>query len=213
MVSIKDRPLNKNLKASELTQIILEVLNEKKPQSVKHLTKILNEDFDFTDEEIIESVLKLQTEGTILFENQNLQSRNLRTYLKSGAAIWYWVTIVVIILATLVFILSESIYPWIYVRNVLGLIFILFLPGFAFIKALFPIKIYAKSSNGNLEEIEHIALSIGMSIALVSTAGLLLYYSPWGLDFVTIILFLVTFTLVSATTAIIKEYRAKKNVL
>jgi len=195
--------LNKNLKASELTQIILEVINEKKPQSVKHLTKILNEDFDFTDEEIIESVLKLQTEGTILFENQNLQSRNLRTYLKSGAAIWYWVTIVVIILATLVFILSESIYPWIYVRNVLGLIFILFLPGFAFIKALFP----------NLEEIEHIALSIGMSIALVSTAGLLLYYSPWGLDFVTIILFLVTFTLVSATTAIIKEYRAKKNVL
>ena len=123
MISIKDRPLNKNLKASELTQIILEVINEKKPQSVKHLTKILNEDFDFTDEEILESVLKLQTEGTIMFENQNSQSRKLRTYLKSGEAIWYWVTIVTIIIASLVFILSESIYPWVYVRNFLGLIF------------------------------------------------------------------------------------------
>ena len=213
LISIKDGLLNKNLKANELTRIILEVINEKQPQSIKHLTKIIKEDFDLTEEEIIESVLKLQAQGAIIFENQTLPIRNLKTYLKTGEAIWYLLTIVTVIIATLVFTISESVYPWIYGRNVLGLIFILFLPGFAFIKAIFPIRIPTNSSNSKIEEIEQIALSIGMSIALVSTAGLLLYYSPWGLDVTTIVLFLVTFTPIFTTAAVIKEYRAKKNVL
>lgn len=203
--------MNRTLEANEQTRIILEVITEKQPQSIKHLTKIIKEDFDLTDEEIIESVLKLQAQGTIKFENQPLPIQNLKTYLKTGEAIWYWLTIITVIIATLVFTISENVYPWMYVRNVLGLIFILFLPGFALIKAIFPIKI-STSSNSKIEEFEQIALSIGMSIALVSTVGLLLYYSPWGLDLTSIVFFLVTFTPIFTTAAVIKEYRVRKNV-
>ena len=210
---IKDGLLNRTLEANELTRIILEVITEKRHQSIKHLTKIIKEDLDLTDEEIIESVLKLQAQGTIKFEIQPLPIQNLKTYLKTGEAIWYWLTIITVIIATLVFTILENVYPWIYVRNVLGLIFILFLPGFALIKAIFPIKISTSSYNSKIEEIEQIALSIGMSIALVSTVGLLLYYSPWGLDLTSIVLFLVTFTPIFTTAAVIKEYRVRKNLL
>ena len=206
--------MSNNSKANDLTRVILKVINEKKPQSVKQLAKMLKESLDLAEEEIIESVLKLQAEGVIKLENQALQSRSLATYLKTGEAFWFWVTIAAgAITAAMVFTISESVYPWIYARNVLGVIFVLFLPGYAFIKAFFPINVPVKTSMGSLEAIERIALSIGMSITLVSIYGLLLYYSPWGLDLTTIVLGLLAFTSVFATAAVIREYQAKKTNL
>jgi hypothetical protein len=203
--------LNSNSKANDLTETILKVINEKKPQSVKQLTTILKKSLDLEEKEIIKSVLKLQAEGIIKLENQALQSQSLATYLKTREAIWYWVTIAAgAITAALVFTISENVYPWVYVRNVFGVIFVLFLPGYAFIKALFPVNMPAKTSTGNLETIEQIALSIGMSIAVVSIVGLLLYYSPFGLDLTAIVLSLLAFTLVFATVAVARKYNIKR---
>ena len=203
--------LSSNSKANDLTETILKVINEKKPQSVKQLTTMLKESLDLEEKVILESVLKLQAEGVIKLENQPLQSRSLATYLKTGEAIWYWVTIAAgAITAALVFTISENVYPWVYVRNVFGVIFVLFLPGYAFIKALFPVNLPAKTSTGNLETIERIALSVGMSIAIVSIVGLLLYYSPWGLDLTAIVLSLFAFTLVFATVAVARKYNIKR---
>jgi uncharacterized membrane protein len=70
-----------------------------------------------------------------------------------------------------VFTVPEDAYPIVYLRYILGSIFILWLPGYTFIKALFPEK--------ELDSIERIALSIGMSIALVPIIGLLLNYTPF----------------------------------
>ena len=203
--------LNSNSKANDLTETILKVINEKKPQSVKQLTAMLKESLDIEEKVILESVLKLQAEGIIKLENQALQSQSLATYLKTREAIWYWVTIAAgAITAALVFTISENVYPWVYVRNVFGVIFVLFLPGYAFIKALFPVNMPAKTSTGNLETIEQIALSIGMSIAVVSIVGLLLYYSPFGLDLTAIVLSLLAFTLVFATVAVARKYNIKR---
>ena len=57
----------------------------------------------------------------------------------------------------------------VYARYLLGSLFVLFLPGYTFIKALFPAK--------QLDSIERTALSIGMSLALVPMIGLLLNYT------------------------------------
>lgn len=58
-------------------------------------------------------------------------------------------------------------------RVVLGLLFILFLPGYALIAALFP-------SGKEIDWIERVALSFGLSIAVVPLLGLLLNYT-WGI--------------------------------
>jgi len=198
--------LNSNSKANDLTETILKVINEKKPQSVKQLTAMLKESLDIEEKVILESVLKLQAEGVIKLENQTLQSRSLATYLKASEAIWYWVTIAAgAITAALVFTISENLYPWIYVRNFFGVIFVLFLPGYAFIKAFFPANLPGKISSESLETIERIALSVGMSIALVSIVGLLLYYSPWGLSLPATVVSLFVFTSIFATAGIVRS--------
>jgi uncharacterized membrane protein len=126
--------------------------------------------------------------------------------MKTDKAVWYWLTIAAgAIAAALVFTVPESVYPWIYVRNFLGVIFVLFLPGFAFVKALFPISMPIKMPTESLESIERIALSLGMSLAIVAIVGLVLYYTPFGLSLPAIVASLLAFTLIFATTAIYRE--------
>ena len=189
--------------------MILEVIHEKKPRSIRQLTKLLRENLDLSKEEIAESVLKLQAEGVIKLENLAVQSRTFATYLKTIEAVWYWLTIAIgSISAALVFLISESLYPWIYARNILGLLFVLFLPGYSFIKLLQD-NLDSRTSGGSLKVIERITLSVGMSLALISIVGLLLYYSPWGLDLVSIVPSLLAFTLIFSTAAVIREYRTQ----
>ncbi|MFQ6106492.1 MAG: DUF1616 domain-containing protein [Thermoplasmata archaeon] len=73
-------------------------------------------------------------------------------------------------------------------RIALGLLFILFLPGYALIAALFP-------SGDEIDWIERIALSFGLSIAVVPLLGLMLNYTPWGIRLepvvTTVFLFIV----------------------
>jgi hypothetical protein len=76
-----------NSKANELTETILKVINEKKPQSVKQLTTMLKKRLDLEEKVILDSVLKLQAEGVIKLENQASQSRSLATYLKTREAL------------------------------------------------------------------------------------------------------------------------------
>lgn len=76
------------------------------------------------------------------------------------------------------------------------------LPGYTFIKALFP-------SKNELDPIERTALSIGLSLALVPIVGLLLNYSPWGITPTPITISLLALNIILATVALIREYQAK----
>ncbi|UCE92285.1 MAG: DUF1616 domain-containing protein [Methanobacteriota archaeon] len=77
-------------------------------------------------------------------------------------------------LVALVLILLIAIVPDSIARQVLGLAFVLFLPGYAATAALFP-------ENEQLDTIERLALSFGLSIAIVPLIGLGLNFTPWGI--------------------------------
>jgi hypothetical protein len=203
--------LSANSRADEVAQTIIQVMNERKPQSVQQLTALVKERLSATEEKILESILKLQSQGTIKLESQPLPaSLKLATYLKTSQALWYWVTTAIAtITVAIVFTVPEDFYPWSYLRNVLGIIFVLWLPGYTFIKALYPVRMPIKASTENLETIERIALSLGMSIALVPMIGLLLYYTPLGLSVTPIVLSLLALTFVFATVAIAREHQTK----
>ncbi|HAG08847.1 MAG TPA: hypothetical protein DCK87_04690 [Desulfotomaculum sp.] len=97
---------------------------------------------------------------------------------------------------------SEDVYPtWgHYLRVILGLPFILFFPGYALIAALFPNK-------DDLPGIERVALSFGLSIAVVPLLGLALNYTPWGIRLLPI---LATLTLFIILTSGLALYRRSK---
>jgi len=79
-------------------------------------------------------------------------------------------------------------------RVAMGVPFVLLFPGYALVCALFPKK-------ADLEGVERLALSIGLSLAVVPLIGLVLNYTPWGIRlFPTLLsLFLFTFSMSLAT--------------
>jgi len=132
---------------------------------------------------------------------------SLTKYLLTEKAIWYWTTIAVAIATVItVFVIPENAYPIVYIRYVLGSIFVLWLPGYTFIKALFPTKVPIKTSSESLDTIERVALSSGMSLALVPIVGLLLNYTPWGIRLAPVTLSLLGLSVTFATVAIIREH-------
>jgi uncharacterized membrane protein len=83
-------------------------------------------------------------------------------------------------------------------RVVIALPMVLFIPGYVLIAALFPGKL-------DIDIIERIALSFGLSIAIVPLIGLALNYTPWGIRLDPIVISLVIFTLVLATLAFFRR--------
>lgn len=81
------------------------------------------------------------------------------------------------------------------VRFALGLPFVLFFPGYTLIAALFPAR-------DNLDGIERVAFSFGLSIAVVPLMGLILNYTPWGIRLYPILLTLLAFTIMMSVIAI-----------
>jgi len=74
-------------------------------------------------------------------------------------------------------------------RLILGLPFILFIPGYVLVFALFPT---IKTDHG-IDTLERLVLSFGLSIAIVPLIGLLLNYTPWGIRLEPVLLSLLIF--------------------
>jgi uncharacterized membrane protein len=86
------------------------------------------------------------------------------------------------------------------VRIILGLPLVLFLPGYALIAALFPRK-------DDLDGIERVALSFGLSIAITPLLGLALNYTPFGIRLSPVFTVLSVFTISLAICAYVRRRR------
>ena len=86
-------------------------------------------------------------------------------------------------------VLNESL-----LRILFGVAMVLFIPGYALIAALFPAR-------DDLDGIERVALSFGLSIAVVPLIGLALNYTPWGIRLDPILASLTLFTFAMAAAA------------
>lgn len=200
---------------SMIEQRILRLVMMENPESVEQLVKLVKERLSLREEEALKHILKLTDQGKIkLKESLTPTPKSLSTYILSSEAYWFWATIILVIATTIVvFTVPENAYPIAYLRNILGLIFVLWMPGYTFIKALFPTKVPIPTSSTELDNIERVVLSVGMSIAIVPMVGLLLYYTPLGIQLAPITLSLLALTIVLATAAIIREHHAKMKAI
>lgn len=196
----------------KLAETIIKTVNESKPQTVEQLVVSLKEKHHAKENQILDTILKLQSQGKIKLKNPSQpKPHKLAQYIKTNQALWYWTTLATATAAAIiVFIIPEDLYPWIYIRHILGSIFVLWLPGYTFIKALFPTELPKKTSKESLDNIERIALSLGMSLALIPMVGLLLNYTPWGIRLTPIVLSLLALAIIFSTTALIREYQAAR---
>lgn len=86
------------------------------------------------------------------------------------------------------------------IRPIIGTIVVLFVPGYAFIAALFPRK--ATLANG-----VRLALSFGLSIVIVPLLELALNYTRWGIQLGPTLIVIVVFTLLCSIVASVRRYR------
>ena len=182
---------------------ILELIKSYSPDSIDELTNKAERELGFTREVILNTVLELQDEEKLMLTlPPELLPRDFLKYIRSNHAIWFWLVIILSISTTIsVYAISETAIPLVYLRYFLGTIFVIYLPGFSLMKALFPTR--------EIKDIERFALNIGMSLVLVPLVGLLLNYTPWGIRLTPIIISLLTLTVVLALTGLVREYHIK----
>jgi uncharacterized membrane protein len=85
-------------------------------------------------------------------------------------------------------------YPYAYIRNIFGMILVVFLPGYSLTMALFP--------RSEIDNIERTALSIGLSLAMTAIVGLILNYTPMGISLQPITLSLLGISIVLALVGV-----------
>ena len=105
------------------------------------------------------------------------------------------------------------------IRVVVGLVFVLFVPGYAFIAALFPEAGEPPTGTDDDDEttenglqdrgidgIERTALSFGLSIAVVPLIGLVLNFTPFGIRLVPILVSISGFTVITTVVAAVRRW-------
>ncbi len=85
-------------------------------------------------------------------------------------------------------------------RAVFGILFVLLLPGYVLVSALFP-------GRTSLTGLERLALTLGLSLAVVALGGLGLNYTPWGINVYPVTIFLSSFVVAIAAVAWYRRQR------
>ncbi len=123
------------------------------------------------------------------------------------------------------------------IRVLFGLVFVLFLPGYAFIAALFPeagmgppaadpsdnestavdhndtdakpneqVSVLSAPIDRGIDSIERVALSFGLSIAIVPLVGLVLNFTPFGIRLVPIVISITGLTVLLTVIAAVRRW-------
>ena len=179
-------------------ECILRIITEKNPETIKQLVELVRQEIDFPEKEILKHTLSLQSEGKITLKKMPDAATNFSSYILSRRAYWYWATLIFTgITLFLVLQIPENVYAITYARYFFGSFFVLLLPGYALVRALYPAR--------RLDNIERIGLSIGISIAIVCSDAFLLNFSPWKITVLSLVLTLSAFIVIFATIAFTQE--------
>lgn len=151
----------------------------------------------------LESVYREVGSGSLELVDLKPPGSFLQYLLRAGYSLWlYVVSCIVLSTVAVVLAYSDTLAP---LRWFLGTLFVLFLPGYATVEALYP-------EERALTPLERLALSIGLSLAIVPLVGLLLNYSPWGIRLEPVLTSLATYTEGVALLASYRKYKLLKLV-
>jgi uncharacterized membrane protein len=151
-----------------------------------------------TEKEVTDLVWRLADEGKLDLTQVMPTSASLGRYLRMWELNLFLYTSLVFSLAALAAVyVFPSTFPFIILRWIVGLLFVLFVPGYAAVEALF---VFAE-----LDLFELIALSFGFSVALTMFVGLLVNIR-WGIALTPFVIALTTLTILLDIVALLRRY-------
>jgi hypothetical protein len=188
----------------ETEKLVKETANSLDNPTLPELVEKLTEEKGMKFKDASKAVYTLWKKGGLELSEPNPPS-TFASFVLNLESSWFWaLTALVASALVLVFYVQTS--PLLYLRYVFGGLFVLFLPGAMIISALYP-------RGGELDEIEKVALSTGLSLAVVPLVGLILNYTPWGITLTPIMISLTIFTEALAFVALVRKYRYFKLAL
>lgn len=119
-------------------------------------------------------------------------------------SLWLWTVLAISFLTALSIALSSIVSFLYYLRLVLGSIMVLFIPGYVTVEALYP-------KEQELSPLERLALSIGLSLAIIPLIGLLLNYTPWGIRLEPVLISIVIYIVIIGIVASYRKYQIHKH--
>jgi hypothetical protein len=177
--------------------------------SVKQLYEALKvRNPTLSETEVTDLVWQMVDKNQVTVEDIPPSAESLRAYL----GIWernlgLYASLAISILTILAIYTVPPQLPLVAIRWVLGSVFVLFIPGYVTVEALFP-------KSRELDGIERVALSVGLSLALVPLVGLLLNYTPWGIRLTPILISLTILTVALCLAGLLRKFqlRTKANL-
>ena len=188
-------------------ELILDALRSRRFSTVQEVVTELQQK-GVPEDVTMRMIRDLAQEGKILLNLPGASEETVMTpvsgfgeYLLSTLALDLWVTVILLVLglATTLMIPVE-LYPAVVLRWIFGGLLLVFVPGFAFIRALFPFERY-------IDRWERLALSCGLSIALAVLVAFGLNFTPWGITLVPTATVLAVITLGSIFVATFRRAR------
>lgn len=181
--------------------LVEEIVRREHPKTVGELFKLaLRERSGMNQDSFVRVVEGLRREGKITLESPFPRFEGFTQYIISGSMnLWFYLVLLATLGTVAAVYLLPDLYPVTIVRWVIGGVFVLYLPGYAVIEALFP-------SRKSLDGVARFALSVVLSLAIVMLTGLFLNYTPWGIRLDPIVVSLSTFTVVAALTGTYRKY-------
>lgn len=157
----------------ELAEKVLNMIRNGRPMGLGEAVQAASAALGAKPEEVARRIYELSSAGMVNVRDPD-PPRSVIGFLKEPAySAWYW-ALVALVAGTVALVVASPDAPLIYARYALGSLFVLYLPGAALIELLYPKK-------SDLSQLERVALSLGLSLALVPLVGLVLNYTPWGI--------------------------------
>ena len=191
----KSRTTKANREPSRLDDLAIAKLAGKEAVSLPALVSDLSRDLGYTEDVVTEGLMALQSRKLIVVSEKTPYA-SFPNYAVSPISLWFWGAVGATLLSV-AFVFATS-GPVIYLRYVFGGLLVLFLPGFSLIELLYPKK--------ELDELTRLALSIGLSLALVPLVGLALNYTPFGIRLLPVAFSLSGLTLALLTLALRRKH-------
>lgn len=183
-----------------LEEFTTDYLKQSGPTTGTKLYEVLKVTFpSLTGIEFADLIWRLADHGQVELYDEPEHIDSFLQYLREWERnVWYHASVAISLLALVVTNVVPSYSSLAFLRWGFGLMFVLFIPGYVTVEMLLP----ADPPGG----LERYALSVGASLVLDMLIGLFLNYTSWGIDVVTITVSLATFSICSASVALVRKF-------
>lgn len=201
--------------SNDIEELIIQTVRRDDPETAQQLMMTVAKKVSLPGKNIMQVILKLQKEGKITFHKPSAVeiSQNLGAYLKTRDAFWYWATVGLTFLCAIAVFGFQSLGLQGLIRFAPGAVLVVGLPGYSLVRILFPGNFTKSGKTQAIDILTSFALTVVLSIVLVSIVGLVLNYTQWGVQLNSLVLSLSFLTLFLATAAIVRENRNLKKLL